>query len=123
MYVAWPSIPVRSMDLSLAFYRDGLGFQVVRCWEDHGELRWCRLARDGVALMLHVPKRGLPVNEGEQVNLFFQCDDARQLHHELKDRGLEPSEPHDEFFGVREVQVTDPDGRRLWFHSAIPTGE
>ena len=53
--------------------------------------------------MLHVPMRGLPVNEGEQVNLFFQCDDARQLYQELKDRGLELSEPHDEFFGVREV--------------------
>jgi catechol 2,3-dioxygenase-like lactoylglutathione lyase family enzyme len=38
-----PLLMVQSMEASLRFYVDGLGFTMTHKWMDEGELRWCWL--------------------------------------------------------------------------------
>ena len=57
----WPLIWVTDMERSLAFYRDGLGFQMVASWEGPYGIAWCRLTRGPVSLMLQVAEGEVPV--------------------------------------------------------------
>ena len=47
-----PMLNVSSMERSLRYYVDGLGFMRTNQWVADGKLRWCRLALGGAALML-----------------------------------------------------------------------
>lgn len=47
-----PLLMVTSMERSLAFYLDGLGFTIQNRWVPEGHLRWCWMSLGGAALML-----------------------------------------------------------------------
>ena len=49
---AVPFLRVSNMERSLAYYIDGLGFEMTHKWIDEGKLRWCWLQLGGAALML-----------------------------------------------------------------------
>src|SRR6185312_5225662 len=97
--LAVPFFKVADMERSLAFYRDGLGFQLRNKWEVEGRLRWCWLERGEVALMLqqfategHDSWR--PEGKvGEGVSICIMCDDARALYRELESGTVQPSRP------------------------------
>ena len=77
----WPLIWVTDMERSLAFYRNGLGFQMVASWEGPYGIAWCRLTRGPVSLMLQVAEGEVPPPvEGQAAELFILCDDAHTLH-------------------------------------------
>ena len=42
-----PFLPVASMKAALAFYVDGLGFELEDAWRPDGEIRWCQLRIGG----------------------------------------------------------------------------
>jgi hypothetical protein len=42
-----PLLDVRDMASSMAFYIDGLGFEVTLSWTPEGEIRWLRLQQGG----------------------------------------------------------------------------
>jgi catechol 2,3-dioxygenase-like lactoylglutathione lyase family enzyme len=50
--LAVPFFLVADMPRSLAFYVDGLGFEIYETWDHDGAIRWCWLHRDGVAVTL-----------------------------------------------------------------------
>lgn len=52
---AVPFFAVSSMETSLRYYLDGLGFAMTLKWIDEGRLRWCWLERGGVLL---APRNG-----------------------------------------------------------------
>jgi uncharacterized glyoxalase superfamily protein PhnB len=119
---AVPFLRVLDMQRALAFWRDGLGFEVAISWAPQGSIRWCRLERDGVALMLQDyrhddgtshPPAGV---RGLGVSIAIFCDDALAIYHEARDRGLEPDRP---FVGngLWVTGLTDPDGYRVEFES------
>jgi lactoylglutathione lyase len=116
-----PFLSVSSMEQSIRFYIDGLGFAFRHKWEPDGKLRWCWLTLGGASLMLqefaNVPP---PVPGG--INLTFTCDDAIALFHEYRARGLNPSEP-EVGNGLWVTQVTDPDGYKLFFESPTDVAE
>lgn len=119
---AVPFFKVADMDRSLAFYRDGLRFEMRNKWEVDGQLRWCWLARGEVALMLQqFPTEGhdswRPDGKvGEGVSICIMCDDARAIYRELRSRAVDASLP---FVGnsLWVTSVADPDGFRLDFES------
>jgi lactoylglutathione lyase len=129
---AVPFFGVTSMESSLRFYVDGLGFRMKNCWipdrdEDHpdGRIRWCWLELGEAAIMLQEflpegrPKEAL----GAGVNVCFQCEDALALYREFKSRGIQTlNRP---FVGNRlwVVPVTDPDGYRIEFSSPTDAAE
>ena len=46
------SLTCKDMEKSLAFYRDGLGFEIKESWPDQGTPMWCNLLLGGQSLML-----------------------------------------------------------------------
>jgi hypothetical protein len=53
------------------------------------------------------------------VMFFFMCDEARDIHAELRERALALGSPEVMFYGMRQVMVQDPDRYDLCFESAI----
>jgi len=129
---AVPFFGVTSMQSSLRFYVDGLGFKMKNSWipdraEDQpdGRIRWCWLELGDAAIMLQEfrpegkPKETL----GTGVNVCFQCEDALALYREFKSRGIQMRKRP--FVGNRMwvVPVTDPDGYRIEFESPTDAPE
>lgn len=115
-----PLLNVEDMTASTAFYVDGLGFQITQEWRPEGELRWCRLQRDGIGIMIQRhPKQRHETAKGDGVALCVFCDDALALYREFTSRGITVDEP---FVGngLWVTGVSDPDGYRFEFES--PTG-
>lgn len=115
----WPLLVVANIDQSLAFYRHVLGFELVGQADAHGKLYWCRLKRQRCSLMLQQGEAedGSAVGRGRGVVLFFLCDDADALHAELTSRGMQLPQPQTAYYGMRQVELPDPDGYQLCFES------
>ena len=86
-----PLFNVSDMAKSLEFYRDGMGYRVTNEWRPGGELRWCRVEREGSAIMLQKARK--PVSPGSW-SLCIICEDAVALYHELLSNHIERSEEH-----------------------------
>lgn len=123
-----PFLHVSSMERSIRYYVEGLGFTMKNKWVVDGKVRWCWLALGGAALMLQeFPKEGhdswVPAGKvGEGVSLCFTCEDALAICHEVRSRGIEASEPQ-VGNAMWVTGLSDPDGYRLYFESATDTPE
>lgn len=116
-----PFLNVSSMERSIRFYIDGLGFAFRHKWEPDGKLRWCWLTLGGASLMLQeFLNRPAPIPGG--ITLNFTCDDAIALYSEYRSRGLNPSEP-EVGNGLWVTEVVDPDGYKLFFNSPTDVAE
>jgi catechol 2,3-dioxygenase-like lactoylglutathione lyase family enzyme len=125
---AVPFFAVTSMERSLRYYVDGLGFEMINKWVPREKVEWCYLRRGGGDLMLQeLRKEGhntqvLDGKPGSGISICFMCEDALQLYHEFSSRGIEVSEP---FVGngMWVASLSDPDGYRLEFESVTDTPE
>jgi catechol 2,3-dioxygenase-like lactoylglutathione lyase family enzyme len=119
---------VSSMEKSVRYYVDGLGFAMKNQWVIEGKLRWCWLSIGGASLMLQeFPKEGHdswvpPGKVGEGVSLYFICEDVIAIYQELKSRGIQASEPQ-VGNAMWVTGLSDPDGYRLFFESATDKPE
>ena len=117
-----PFLHVSSIERSIKFYIDGLGFAFRHKWAPDGQLRWCWLTLGGASLMLQELSKASPPNAGQGINLTFMCDDAIALYHEYRGRGLDPSEP-EVGNGLWVTHLVDPDGFKLSFESPTDVAE
>lgn len=123
-----PFYAVTDMQKSIAFYVDGLGFEIKNKWVDEGVFRWCRLQLGGAGLMLQqyrtegIDARQFSSNKGEGVELFFWCEDALVIYRDARERGLDASEPR-VGNGNWVTRLTDPDGYRISFQSSTDVPE
>jgi len=119
---AVPFFGVSTIEASLHFYVDGLGFEMTKQWIDEGKLRWCWLQLGEAALMLQefktkgqdswVPEGKLGVG----VSICFICEDALAIYREVRSRGIQASKP---FVGngMWVTGMSDPDGYKIEFES------
>jgi uncharacterized glyoxalase superfamily protein PhnB len=118
-----PLLNVESVERSISFYRAVLGLEVVRSWKDQDRIRWARLTRGELTLMLNehgeesAARRRRPTHC--DVVLYFAIDSADELHRTLVAGGYSPGEVQEESYGVRQFALRDPDGYELAFTSAI----
>lgn len=131
-------ITVQSLERSLAFYRDVLGFEVVFSWNPResyiGELVGCPDV-DLHSVVLRIPASELflelleyrdverspidPANANPgTVHIAFYVDDLERLYGELRSRGVASlSDPVTPTIGPnkggRAVYMVDPDGVRV----------
>ena len=121
---AVPFFRVSSMETSLRFYVDGLGFAMTKKWtpDGDGKIRWCWLEHGNAALMLQEYRKEGPNSwtaeskVGVGVSICFTCRDALAIYKEVKARGIEAQRP---FVGngMWVTSVQDPDGYKLEFES------
>jgi len=124
-----PLLQVFDMPRAVEFYCAKLGFEVV----DHSPeieaaegryFDWCCLRRDGAQVMLNTAydagERPAERDEARWAGhahtvLFVGCPELDALHAELCARGLAIAPPQTSYYGMRQIEVTDPDGYQLCF--------
>ncbi|MBB5058146.1 catechol 2,3-dioxygenase-like lactoylglutathione lyase family enzyme [Granulicella aggregans] len=114
-----PFFIVSSVDQSVAFYRDKLGFER---WyqEPESEPFFAIVGRDGAMLLLKSGEAGpLPNSKRDpemRWDAYVSVSDPDALAGELEGRGAAFSMPlQDTHEGLRGFEVTDPDGYVLFF--------
>ena len=127
---AVPFFRVSSMETSLRFYVDGLGFEVTKKWtpDGDGKVRWCWLQHGNAAIMLQEHRKEGPNSwtaeskVGVGVSICFLCKDALALYKDFKSRKIEAQRP---FVGnaMWVTSVQDPDGYKLEFESLTDVPE
>lgn len=124
---AIPFFHVADMAKSLAFYVDGLGFEIKLKWEPRGTIEWCSIDLGNASLMLQCPpndgvERTPIANPGQGVTICFICRDAIAIYRSAKANGLDPERP---FVGngMWVTTLKDPDGYNILFESLTDVAE
>jgi catechol 2,3-dioxygenase-like lactoylglutathione lyase family enzyme len=117
-----PLLQVLDMERSLAFYRDVLGFEVVRSAPPGDACDWCLLRRGGIEVMLNTqyerparppgPDPARVAGHGD-TTLFFACPDLDAAWAHLRTHGVEAGPPVTRDYGMRQLGFRDPDGYGL----------
>lgn len=116
-----PLLYVEDIAMSEAFYKEKLGFTQTTSWKPGGVLKWCRLDRDGVGLMLQLAEAeefaGKTGERGRGVTFFFNCEDVDAIRDQFAASGFRLPVPEVAFYGMKQLEFTDPDGYQLCFQS------
>lgn len=119
-----PLLQVFDMTVSLAFYRDMMGFEVVEASPEvetaEGRFsHWMLLTRGGAEVMLNTAydadERPAEVDRARwsghgDIGLFIGCPDVDAAYAELLAKGLKLDPPKVAPYGMKQLYVTDPDG-------------
>lgn len=101
-----PRLPIGSLEGTLRFYEDILGFEAGDPWPED-DPTFVVMRRDDVTLQFSLAQPGEAVG---QVTLALNVTDARAVHAALKDRVTVEWGPQVYWYGRREFAFRDPDG-------------
>lgn len=108
-----PILYVRSLRASQRYYRDALGFQIK--WEHGDPPDFGAVGRGDAELFLC---QGCQGNPGSWLMIF--TPDVDRLYAEIVRKGaIIKSPPDDKPWGMREMQVADPDGNVIRFGRSL----
>lgn len=112
---------VADLERSLSFYEEKLGF--ARDFVYGEPAFYAGLCRDKVGL--HLNSIGENASRVGQGCLYIYCDEVDDYYGLLVERGVEVTSPLDsQPYGMRDFQVSDPDGNLVCFGKAVePFGE
>jgi len=120
-----PLLQVFDMPLSIAFYRDVLGFEVVSTSKPRGEhFDWALLWLNGVELMLNTAyeedaRPAAPdsarIAAHDDTCLYFACPDVDAAYAHLRAYRVAAKEPTIAPYGMKQLYLSDPDGYNLCF--------
>jgi glyoxylase I family protein len=127
-----PLLEVFDMPTSIAFYRDALGFRLMRTSPVNasGSYGWVLLEREGIELMLNTA-----YDEGERppapdaarvaahrdTALYFGCPDVEGAYAHLHSLGLAARRPHVAHYGMKQLYLLDPDGYTVCLQWPVPS--
>ncbi|MCY3540876.1 MAG: VOC family protein [Gammaproteobacteria bacterium] len=117
-----PLMWVKNIEKSIRFYEE-IGFKISEIWKPQERIQWCRVEFHGAALMLQQTadlESQRPIGQDTGIQLYFITDDVDVIYHQMRARGIDVSAPKIEFYGMKQVFLTDPDGRTLCFESLQP---
>jgi catechol 2,3-dioxygenase-like lactoylglutathione lyase family enzyme len=103
------SIPVMDQNQALQFYRDVLGFEVIRDHAEGQQTRWVQLVPKGAETTISLVKPFAGMEAGGVQGLVVQTHDIQSTHQELSRRGVALSEIITMMEG-RFATFNDPDG-------------
>ncbi len=117
------NLMVESVDDSLTFYRDILGFSVIASVpNDKGAMQFAILEKDKLNLMLQDRTSLIadyPILDTPKVHpsasLYIMVDNFEQLYSELKAKKRVLYDVHTTFYGAKEFTVADNDGYAITF--------
>jgi glyoxylase I family protein len=119
-----PLLQVFDMPASIHFYRDILGFEVVNTSRPGEHFDWALLRLNGVELMLNTAyeadeRPSTPdsnrVAGHADTGLYFGCPDVEGAYNQLRAKGLDVKPPVIRTYGMKQLNVIDPDGYELCF--------
>jgi catechol 2,3-dioxygenase-like lactoylglutathione lyase family enzyme len=112
-HLKFVSVPVTDQDRSLAFFTEKLGFRVATDQPFTDKQRWIelRIGDSQTRFVLFTPD-GHEDRIGGFFNGSLACDDCDATHRQLKQRGVDVSEPKKEPWGSYMI-VKDPDGNQF----------
>ena len=126
-----PLIEVFDMAMSVAFYRDRLGFRIVAQSSPGDSFGWGLLKMGSASLMLNTaydagerppaPDPARIAAHGD-TTLFVDCADVDAAYAYLRENGVDVERPVTRPYGMRQVSVRDPDGFRVCFQGAVEDG-
>jgi len=102
-----PTLATLDQEETIAFYRDKLGFSLLRRDPDYLILR-----RDGFELHFWACDDRLIA---ENTSCYLRVSDVDALHREIAGRGLDVIPPSLRLWGMKEFYVIDPHGNLLRF--------
>ena len=115
-----PLLQVFDLPTSIAFYRDVLGFELIA----GDDSWWAMLALGDIRLMLNTayedgerPPAPDParVRGHADLSLYLDCPDPDTVYAHIRSKGWEASAPVITSYGMRQVNIKDPDGFELCF--------
>jgi predicted enzyme related to lactoylglutathione lyase len=99
-----------NLERSFRFYAESLGLHIYREW-GRGSAKGVVFFLGGGFLELSGSSR---TGTSESVGLWLQVRDVDAIGHELEEAGVDIIElPTDKPWGLREMQIRDPDGLRI----------
>ncbi len=120
-----PSMTVKDLEASLAWYQDSLGFKVEQRHEHEGKLRAASISAGTARVMLNQEDgaKGFDRIKGQGISLYFTTQQSvDELATKVKSNGSTLQvEPQDMPWGVRMIAVLDPDGYKLVFAKPLST--
>jgi lactoylglutathione lyase len=126
-----PNLIVSDIDRSATFYRDLLGFSVVTTVPDQGPFVFVWLQRGGVSVFLNArtpAEHDLPIwasRSAGAMSMFMMVEAASTaegidtLFGSLESRATVVMPLKDQFYGMREFGILDPDGYVIFFAQRI----
>lgn len=119
-----PSLMVRDVEASLAFYTGVLGFEACARYEDGQGLAWAEARRDGIVLQLmRGPICGLPEEPVLTGTLYFYPESIDAVAEQVAGRAEVAWGPEVMPYGMRELAIRDPDGYILAFSEPLSGAE
>lgn len=103
------SIPVTDQNQALQFYRDVLGFELIRDHAENQQTRWVQLVPKGAETTISLVKPFAGMEAGGVQGLVVQTHDIQSTYQELSSRGVALSEIITMMEG-RFATFNDPDG-------------
>jgi catechol 2,3-dioxygenase-like lactoylglutathione lyase family enzyme len=103
------SVPVSDAQRAKLFYRDVLGFDLVREEAMGPTQKWIQLAPEGCATTIALVTRFERMGPGGLQGVMLNCSDIERDHAQLAARGLTLSAIRQEPWG-RFATFNDPDG-------------
>jgi uncharacterized glyoxalase superfamily protein PhnB len=123
-----PNLVVSNVERSMAFYRDVLGFSVSATVPDgQGPCVFAWMQRDGVAVFLnsqesveeHQDLASRPIGGTATLFIVLEADDVASgvdgLFASVASRATVMMPLKDQFYGMREFGIEDPDGYVIFF--------
>ena len=127
-----PLLQVFDMPTAIRFYRDVLGFEVVAKSEllsDNGDdVIWAMLKLNGATLMLNTayePEYRPPKPDPARIaahsysSMYFGCPDVDKAYRQLREMGIALKEPAVAPYGMKQLNLVDPDGYHLCFQHPV----
>ena len=93
-FVKFVGIPVRDQSRALAFYTERLGFEVATDQQFDAKQRWIelRIGNSATRIVLFTPE-----GHEDRIGTFFNgslaCDDVEATYRQLRERGVEFTQP------------------------------
>lgn len=117
-----PLLLVRDLQASVAFYCDVLGFEDPSFAGDPPT--FCMLNRDGHDVMLQQARSADDVRPNARAgswDMYLRVTDVAAEQHAVERAGATLAKgPRDAVYGMREIEVDDPDGYRTCLGQELP---
>lgn len=118
-------LQVFDMPVSVRFYRDLLGFEIVETSPREGDqFDWGLLRLNNAELMLNTayeqeyrpeqPDLARVAAHGDTC-LYFGCPDVDAVYRHLLEHSVDVKEPKIAPYGIKQLYIKDPDGYMLCF--------